>query len=44
MIGVDKIEDIRKRGRRLESVAGIARNVGVSEPEVYRFFGHPMER
>ena len=29
MIGVDKIEDIRKRGRRLEGVASIARNVGV---------------
>ena len=37
MIGVDKTEDIRKRGRRLEGVASIARNVGVSEPTVRKY-------
>ena len=33
MIGVDKIEDIRRRSRG-ESFAGISRNTGVSEPTV----------
>ena len=32
MIGVDKIEDIRKRARGGESIASIARAVGASEP------------
>ncbi len=37
MIGVDKIEDIRRRGRAGESVAGIARATGVSEPTVRKY-------
>lgn len=32
MIGVDKIEDIRKRARGGEPIASIARAVGASEP------------
>jgi hypothetical protein len=34
MIGVDKIEDIRRRARRSEPIVSIARHVGVSEPTV----------
>ncbi len=34
MIGVDKMEDIRKRARGGESIASIARAVGASEPTV----------
>lgn len=34
MIGVDKIEDIRKRARGGEPIASIARAVGASEPTV----------
>ena len=34
MIGVDKIEDIRRRRSRGESIASISRNTGVSEPTV----------
>ena len=34
MIGVDEIEDIRKRARGGESIAPIARAVGASEPTV----------
>lgn len=37
MIGVDKIEDIRKRARRGESVAAISRATGVSEPTVRKY-------
>ena len=37
MIGVDKIEDIRKRGRAGASVASIARDTGVSEPTVRKY-------
>lgn len=37
MIGVDRIEDIRRRGRRGETVAGIARATGVSEPTVRKY-------
>lgn len=37
MIGVDKIEDIRKRARRGEPIASIARAVGVSEPTVRKY-------
>lgn len=37
MIGVDKIEDIRKRARGGESIASIARAVGASEPTVRRY-------
>lgn len=37
MIGVDKIEDIRRRGRRGEPVASIARAAGVSEPTVRKY-------
>ena len=36
MIGVDKIEDIRKRARGGEPIASIARAVGASEPTVRR--------
>ncbi len=37
MIGVDKIEDIRKRGRAGESIAAISRATGVSEPTVRKY-------
>ena len=37
MIGVDKIEDIRKRARGGESIASIARAVGASEPTVRKY-------
>ena len=39
MIGVDRIEDIRRRGRRGETVAGIAAATGVSEPTVRKYLG-----
>lgn len=39
MIGVDKIEDIRKRARGGESIASIARAVGASEPTVRKRAG-----
>ena len=41
MIGVDKIEDIRKRGRRGESIASILRQAGVSEPTVRKYLRAP---
>ena len=37
MIGVDKMEDIRKRARGGESIASIARAVGASEPTVRKY-------
>ena len=37
MIGVDKIDDIRRLGRRGASVASIARDTGVSEPTVRKY-------
>lgn len=37
MIGVDKIEDIRRRGRDGASVASIARDTGVSESTVRKY-------
>ena len=37
MIGVDKIEDIRRRARVGESIASIARAVGVSEPTARKY-------
>ena len=37
MIGVDKIEDIRRMWRRGVSVADIARAAGVSEPTVRKY-------
>ena len=37
MIGVDKIDDIRRLGRGGASVASIARDTGVSEPTVRRY-------
>jgi predicted transcriptional regulator len=37
MIGVDKIEDIRRRARAGEPVASIARAVGVSEPTARKY-------
>lgn len=37
MIGVDKIEDMRKRARGGESIASIARAVGASEPTVRKY-------
>ena len=37
MIGVDKIEDIRRRARRGEPIASIARAVGVSEPTARKY-------
>ena len=37
MIGVDKMEDIRKRARGGESIASIARAVGASEPTVREY-------
>lgn len=37
MIGMDKIEGIRRRDRRGQSVASIARETGVSEPTVRKY-------
>ena len=37
MIGVDKIDDIRRLGRSGASVASIARDTGVSEPTVRKY-------
>lgn len=37
MIGVDEIEDIRKRARGGEPIASIARAVGASEPTVRKY-------
>ena len=37
MIGVDKIEDVRRRARRGEPIASIARAVGVSEPTARKY-------
>lgn len=37
MIGVDEMEDIRKRARGSESIASIARAVGASEPTVRKY-------
>ena len=37
MIGMDKMEDIRGRGRRGQTVASISRGTGVSEPTVRRY-------
>jgi transposase len=37
MIGVDKVEDIRKMGRRGATVAEISRETGVSEPTVRKY-------
>ena len=37
MIGMDKIEDIRRRARGGQPVARIAREVGVSEPTVRKY-------
>lgn len=41
MIGVDKIDDIRRLGRSGASVASIARDTGVSEPTVRRYLREP---
>lgn len=41
MIGVDKIDDIRKLGRGGASIASIARDVGVSEPTVRKSLRGP---
>lgn len=37
MIGVDKIENIRKRARGGEPIASITRAVGASEPTVGKY-------
>lgn len=37
MIGVDKIEDMRRRARGGEPIASIARAVGVSEPTARKY-------
>ena len=37
MIGVDKIDDIRRLGRGGASVASISRDTGVSEPTVRKY-------
>lgn len=37
MIGVDKIENISKRARRVNPIASIARAIGVSEPTVRKY-------
>lgn len=37
MIGVDKVEDIRRRARAGQPVAAIARELGVSEPTVRKY-------
>ena len=44
MIGVDKIEDIRRRRSRGESIASISRNTGVSEPEPCQYNGQRSRR
>ena len=41
MIGVDKIDDIRRLGRDGASVASIARDTGVSEPTVRKYLREP---
>lgn len=41
MVGVDKIDDIRKLGRGGASVASIARGTGVSEPTVGKYLRGP---
>lgn len=41
MIGVDKIDDIRRLGRGGASVASIARDTGVSEPTVRKYLREP---
>lgn len=41
MIGVDKIDDIRKLGRNGATVASIARDTGVSEPTVRKYLREP---
>ena len=41
MIGVDKIDDIRKLGRNGASIASIARSTGVSEPTVRTYLREP---
>lgn len=44
MIGVDKIDDIRRLGRAGATVASIARATGVSEPTVRKYLkgGGPL--
>lgn len=37
MIGVDKTGDMRRRARRGEAIASIARAVGVSEPTARKY-------
>lgn len=37
MIGVDKIEDMRRRARRSEPIVSIARTAGVSEPTARKY-------
>ena len=37
MIGVDKTGDMRRRARRGEPIASIARAVGVSEPTARKY-------
>lgn len=41
MIGVDKIDDIRRLGRSGATVASIARDTGVSEPTVRKYLREP---
>lgn len=41
MIGVDKIDDIRRLGRGGASVASISRDTGVSEPTVRKYLREP---
>ena len=41
MIGVDKIDDIRKLSRSGATVASIARDTGVSEPTVRKYLREP---
>ena len=41
MIGVDKIDDIRRLGRNGATVASIARDTGVSEPTVRKYLREP---
>lgn len=41
MIGVDKIDDVRRLGRNGASVASIARATGVSEPTVRKYLREP---
>ena len=41
MIGVDKIDDIKRLGRNGATVTSIARDTGVSDPTVRKYLREP---